>query len=318
MQQDHKKIKRNQHMKVGRESDGPFSLYAGLTIGAVLVFFILMLVLKMHSRDNNDIYLAQLDLLQTIRDHKNSDDLTVIMMGNSRLRHASTFGFDPNEEIINLPDGRRIFALQFAEDVAMFSSYKDIWLHILASKPDILIVQDMLFTTARRTEAMSLKAVSKVIYDYYDMIRQGMEPLDEWNRERNHIIDEMCVKDFNRQAMQDRIIFGAYRDNHSLTDNDNTVAMRGAISQALDAGIKVMIMRLPTNEKAIAKFGIEPHVVDYFGLGFIPSKQQLLPDLKDKVTWLEYPAPGTEQFCDFSHLNEQGRDNYSDWLLRQL
>ena len=95
--------------------------------------------------------------------------------------------------------------------------------------------------------------------------------------------------------------------------------MRRFIDLAVKNRIKVIILNIPPNSEVLDQFGVSADTLDFYGLGFHPAPEQLLPDTYKDVTWLNYKHPnGKEDYCDFVHFNETGRNIFSDWLKNQL
>ncbi|MBU0858841.1 MAG: hypothetical protein KJ667_02785, partial [Alphaproteobacteria bacterium] len=164
---------------------------------------------------------------------------------------------------------------------------------------------------------ISVANMSGIIFDYVLRGVTGRTAFDEWQAARTDIMDE-CFPELTRNNMQDRLIYAAHRDRHSLTDNPNTESARKAIAQARAAGIPVAMLRFPSNAPAYEKFNVPQHLIDYYGLGYVPTPEQLLPGTTETVKWMEYPRPAPDHFCDFVHFNQTGRAAFSPWLLQQI
>ncbi len=303
---------------VNKEKTALLAFYGGIVLGLAALFYLIAASMLSYYSFNKT---AEFDraLLAPLEARKNTGDVTAVLVGNSRLRHAVTFGFEPEKPFI-LPDGRRLWSVQYAQDVAMFEAYEEIWPAILAARPDVIVLQDVLLTTDRLVEAASVAGFSNLVYNQMEKRFSGVTPRQQWRRDRFEIIDT-CIEpeDYNHAEMQDRLIFAAYRDRHALDEgNENTVKARAAIKQALDAGIKIVILHLPANESVIARFGVPLHLVDFYGLGFSPSFQQLAGELEKQPAYLSYPVPPPSDFCDFVHLNGEGRAAFTAWLIEKI
>jgi hypothetical protein len=140
---------------------------------------------------------------------------------------------------------------------------------------------------------------------------------EEWEAARRDIVDA-CLTSFPPEKIEDRLTFAAHRDRHSLDGNPNTQAARRAAGQAVRAGIPVAVLRFPSNFPVYDAHGVPAHLIDYYGLGYVPTRAQILPELEDDVRWLEYPRPAIADYCDFVHLNAQGRVAFSEWFRAQV
>jgi hypothetical protein len=292
-----------------------FSIYLGIILGVALIFYLYIYALSefTHSAPGD----MEQNLLAPIAKHKNTHtDLTAVILGNSRVRNAIKFGINPEEPVL-LSNGIALWSLQIARDAAMFDSYSDVWTDILVAKPDYLFVMDILIT-ADRVEESSFKFVSRVLYDWLRRTLTGVDISEQKEQNRVEMID-VCIKSFNQEVMQQRLIFSAHRDRHSLDiNNTNTQFARNAIKQAIENDIKVVILRIPSNQSEADKFNVSSHLLDYFGLGYVPSKEQLLPDMHDKVQWLNFSPLESKYYCDFVHFNLEGQEIYTEWFIDRL
>lgn len=288
----------------------------GMMLGAALVYMGLMLASAAMARVGEAAQDLSAGLLPAMVAARQPGDVSVVVLGNSRVRYGFTHGFDPAAPV-KLPDGRTLRVVQFGEDVAQFQQYETLWPAILAARPDLIVFTDMLITTQRRAATMSAQNFSDMLFQGIRRALEGRSPAQEWADARRDINDH-CLTQFNSPQVQDRLIFTAHRDNHSLTDNPNTDAARKAIHQALLSGIPVAILRFPSLEPAYSAYGVPRHLIDFYGLGYVPTPEQLLPEDHAKVQWMEYPRPPAEHYCDFVHFSKNGRGPFTDWLLAQI
>lgn len=292
------------------------ALALGLALGVAVCYFVLMFAtaqgagLAAYREERN------LALIEEMVAAREPGDLTVVAIGNSRLRYGLRHGVYPSADV-RLPDGRRVRILQFAEDVAQFDNYKNLWPAIMAAKPDLIVMVDMLFSTARRAERVSLKNMSALTFDFMRRGLTGRSFEDEWQHGRTNITDT-CLTEVKVVHVQDRLTFTAHRDRHRLENNANTDHARAALRQALMAGRRVALLRFPSYEPWYAPYGVERHLVDYYGLGFVPTPAQIAPDSVDEFMWWEYPMPGAESYCDFVHFTPRGAEDFTAWFMRML
>lgn len=303
----------------GREAAGIHAFYAGIALGAVLVYILLLACQSMLATRQAEMESLDLGLLAPLAARNGDREVTAVLLGNSRLRSAIPFGLDP-AAAVPLPDGRTLRAVRYAQDVAVFGSYEKIWPAIIAARPDYIIMQDSLLTADLLVKPFSLTGFSNIIYGGIETALSGKSAAAQWDEARRNIVD-FCIRpeDYNAAAMQDRLIFAAHRDRHALGGpGSHTASARAAIAQALDAGIRVAILHLPANGEMTAKFGVPLDKIDFYGLGFSPARTQLLPDDAGRVMWFDYPAPGPGSFCDFVHFNDGGRADFTRWLLSRF
>lgn len=256
-------------------------------------------------------------MLTLLQDGMDQSDISIIVLGNSRLRHALTVGFDP-EIPVSLPDGRKATILQFGLDGAGFFNYAGMADDILALHPDYLVVMPNVLSNRRAKQPFLMdKAVT--ITMYLNRLLEGMDPKRSWLYERSYIIDQ-CYDGFLKKRMDQHLQLLTLRDAHDLSDeNDSLRQARAFLKKAADADIKIIMLDLEPNRRMLRDLNVATHQIDYPGLGYRPVGEDLLPDLHDKIGWLTYyPVEKEAHFCDFMHLNELGRDSFTEWFLSRF
>jgi len=299
--------KKTDRKKPSEEKNGLVSLYLGLILGAafLMALFMAMLVyMDEYSAGGEDT-----DILNHIASYKDDPEkVTAIVFGTSRTRNGLDFGLDPDIPAI-LPDGRELWSVQYAFNAATFKPYADLWESYLAVKPDYMIVLKSLATASRQSSPASLKSISGMLYKYVEYKLQGQNSDEARQEERSHIVDD-CVDVYDKEEMQFNVTFTAYRDYHKFNESEdgNVTVYRDAVKQALDLGIKVIILDMTPNTVEMDKFNLPSHVLDYYGLGYEPTKEQLFPALHSQLDWIETPFIEKEYFCDLIHYNDKGRE----------
>lgn len=300
---------------IKREKDYLFSFLLGPIFGFVMIFFLLMDSSVSAFEGNNALFL-NLGLIKQFEEAREDADVSMILLGNSRLRYGSTFGFDP-AALTTLPDGRNMASLQFARNAAEFKTYSEYTDRILLARPDYIVILDMLLTNSRPPDRSPVIKFSKMVYEAWMERWRGMEPQDAWQRARTDR-QNSCYAYFTLDFMNNRIETTASRDRHSLDpeENANLALVREFIGKAVDRGIKVIVLHYPMNRSILDRFDVPYHYLDHAGIGYTPAPQDVLPETHDRVIWASYPEPlGPEYYCDFLHFNKKGRDVFSDWFL---
>jgi hypothetical protein len=301
-------------MKEPEEKTRMRAFYGGLAAGLALIAVLLALAAgslvhyKSAIRKLDDALLAKL---------KDGEAVTVVALGNSRLRNALDAGDDP-ARVWNA-GGRELKILKFANDFADLASYDDLLVDILNARPDVLMIQKPLLTVKGKSQAGLFASLSDMGYFWLDQAfrRQGAESY--WRETRETIIDD-CLPSFRPVDFQEtakRLSFHYYHDLDAAT-NVNVELARVVIEKALEKGTKVIILDVPANVAAAESLNVPRHVLDYNGLGYMPAQDDLLSGLGDKVTWLSYPAQPAGEYCDFIHLNEEGRKEFTKWFVEEL
>ncbi len=302
---------------IRNEKSGPWSFYTGLALGLALI----VALLAAAAAADSDYYGAVRDevLLEKFAAQARPDGPTLILFGNSRTRQAADFGFEPARPV-DLGGGKKLWSLQFAHNGAIFKEYRPLWPALLRLKPDYIVVQDALLSAMRPPGAKphSMSVISGMLFEYAKNKILNRSPQDYWQERRNDIFRN-CVGASTRGDVQAQITGMVGRERHDVSEvNINHTEAVEAVRQALAANIKVVILTLPPNLAVFDRFGVPYHKSDYYGLGHVPTHEELLPGLHDKVAWLELPVPPPEEFCDMVHVNAAGRRHFTAWFLKQF
>ena len=285
------------------------------------LFFAVNIICGSYAMSGKQIYYARTgnhfnrDLVEVFEQSKATTDVSVVVLGNSRFRNAYEYGFDP-KEVATLPDGRTLTAVQFADNSAMFDYYADIGLWLLKARPDVLIIQNSVISNNLAYNSDLIDA-SDQVFKYYRNIVMGDNAYEDWHRVRNTLIG--CPDRVYNKAQADRHMGFLRHFWHSLGDGNRSYARAQAfIANALRLGIKVVVLDLKPRVRFFETFGIEAHEVDFYGLGFYPTHEQLLPENHDKVLWWSYEEKDENNFCDYLHFNDAGRDKFTNWLSGKI
>lgn len=259
------------------------------------------------------------ELIESFAAQSKKADVIAILFGNSRLRHAVTFGFS-GDDLVWLPEGRTLAALQFAPNAGRFDLFAQITPLVLDLKPDMVIIQDSVISNDKPVVPGLIK-ISRLLYNYLFVTPDAVDGRAQWRHDRTALLAEKeCLKQFNKEDMDKQMAFDAARDRHNLSARNESYAQaREFIAQALAHGIKVAVIAVPPNMEALDRFGVARHEVDFFGLDHVPEQAELLPSTQDKIFWISGPPRLPKgRYCDFVHLNAQGREIFSSWLLEQV
>ncbi len=256
------------------------------------------------------------EIISKFEKAKEKSDIGVILLGNSRLRHATTEGVDP-DSIIRLPDGRRMAVLQFAYNAGRFDLYDALTPYILRAHPDLIVIQNSVISNAPGASPKLVK-ISGIVVDYFRKILTRYDERREWSADRHTLLIQ-CEARFDKAYMAQRISF-MKKDHHSLIkENQGYVMAQNFLRQARAAGIRVVVLNLRPYTDLMARYAIPLDLVDFHGLGFYPTPEQLLPGLYSDLKWDSYQAPDeSTQFCDDVHLNATGRKVFTSWLNKKI
>jgi hypothetical protein len=283
-----------------------------------------VIILKSFSYWDNETKTSvekDLDLLRSFKGIKKTADISMVVIGNSRLRYGLDIGFQPHE-LIELPDGRNLAIVQYAIDIAGINKFIHLTDEILKSEPHYLIILKNLPTNnlvSQREEVTPLLiSVSKVVFQYiYNRFILNLTAEEVWEKNRQ-LQEKPCLTEYSRSELDSfmDVIQGSVV--HDLNGAE-TIKTRAYIDKAISQNIKVVLLEMPSYQSAVREYGEELHKLEYPGLGFIPSEKQILPALYKQVRWLAYTNELEQRhFCDYIHLGTLGRKQFTNWFLRQF
>jgi hypothetical protein len=260
------------------------------------------------------------ELIREFNEIRKETDYSVILLGNSRLRYAISYGLDP-AEIVTLPNGKTVAVLKFAINAARFDIYDaDVSYRVLKSKPDLIVVQDSVISNAP-SNIKSTILYSKTVLEFFVKSIRGISQYDEWLRDRKDVWkDSQCFKKFTEEGLEIQLQFAADRDRHNIDEeNPGYKAAMNFFMQTRLSDQKVAVLRIPPNLEVLDRMDVPVHKTDFYGLDAMPTIEELLGDEHEGVAWINNPPEFTEkQYCDYVHLNSKGREVFGNWLLAEL
>ena len=293
------------------------SFFIGPVLGLAVIFYLLMTA-AIGSNKVNYEFDHNIEIMDTFKDSASKADVSLVILGNSRLRNGVTFGFDPGK-LADLPDDRKLAVIQYAENAGIYKHFEYLEGHILDAKPDYLMIVKPVLTNSRAADDLSIY-YARIVYDYIKDIFFKRDAHKAWWNAR-YLPEERCFDELTPAQMQSRLETTENRDQHSLNPVTNTdlANAREFIRTALSSGIKVILLDIPPNMEVLDHYNVPRHVLDFHGIGYTPSYEELLPELHDRVLWWEYEdTGGKKHFCDFVHFNEPGRELMSQWILEKI
>jgi hypothetical protein len=296
-----------------------FSFLISLCLSIVLIF---TLILTAAVNDNKFVYFSEKNLEQLSRfsEIKKGSDISLVLLGDSRLRHALREGFEP-EKKIRLESGKDVVLLQFAVNAAQYMDFHSMSSDILEAKPDFLFIGRQILSNARASEQKPV-IYSRLVYSYLENLIKRPDEISLkklWKEDRSGL--EECFDELTVSMMKTRLEATRNRDHHSLnlSENRNLKLLREFLDSALKNGIKVVVYHIYPNNEILEHYGVPLHELDAQGLGFMPEEKELLPNNYDKVRWVQYKPPTDKRYyCDFVHLNHEGRVLFKGWFENVL
>ena len=255
------------------------------------------------------------DLLAQFAEHKKETDLSVVMLGNSRLRNATRAGYSV-AEIFTLPDGRTVTFLQLAKNAATLQAYEGLLPQRLNARPDVLVIQDSLVSNFKTARFVPIDLFRAALDFYIDRIK-AVRPYDKWYEMRSTPI-ECKPRKYDRQEMENYL---NYKSNvrHTLGDeNPNFVLSQGLVRNALALGTAVVMLRIDPYVDYFNRMEVPLHRSTFHGFGREPTHEELLPDDYGHVLWWRYTETKDENYCDMIHVNDKGAEAFTNWLFKGI
>ncbi|MFQ5784355.1 MAG: hypothetical protein ACE5H8_05970 [Alphaproteobacteria bacterium] len=231
--------------------------------------------------------------------------LRVVALGNSRLKHATLDDGDLARLADEVGAGRMAF-LRLVNNWAVFEDFEPFADDLLALKPDVIVLQLELLGAEHGRVG---RQVFLVDYLFWRLL--GFGP---WNPrqvdQRDLQFAKPCADD--RDALRLR---GRVRMTEAWIVDDgagtSTKLARAFVARARAAGIRVVLLAVPKTERMEA---VRPSARD----GLVAAANNL-ERADDGLRLLRYPgAFADDRYCDFLHMNDRGRAEYSAWLVREL
>lgn len=240
----------------------------------------------------------------------------MVTMGDSRFRYALRKADDP-AVTMDLPDGRTLRSLKLSTDNASFAQYKSLQDVLLEVRPDILVLQKTLLFRHPGANLGKLEKIRKLpSLLLFRAALFGQAGGLEWEHQHS---ERICLHNYSRGIFEQRI-----RRHYQMAppDPNGQIALdtRDFLRTMLDAGVKVVILKIPPNDKAVKRLGLNPIKMDNMHLDREPEPLELLPeDIAGQLEWIDYPGPEKiRAYCDLIHMNEKSSDEFTEWLKKQV
>ncbi|HEY8191554.1 MAG TPA: hypothetical protein VIG74_03950, partial [Alphaproteobacteria bacterium] len=243
--------------------------YAGLAGGLALIALVLALSAFTLVRYESTLRNLDAALLEKMMQERASGDVTVVALGNSRLRNA-----------LAAEGEGKVKLLKFASDFGDLASYDDLLIDVLNARPDILVIQKPLLTVRGKSQAGLLTGLSDMAYFWLDQTIKRQDAESYWHETRDTVIED-CLPAFTGGGLAETLARVADHYDHDMdpASNVNVELSRIVVEKALEKGSKVVILDIPANTGAIETLGVPLHMLDYNGLGRSPERDELLPGL---------------------------------------
>lgn len=233
-------------------------------------------------------------------------DLRIVMLGNSRLKYSTPPDVDFSK-LLSDASGRHVEVLRLVNNWAVFHDFAELLDPIAALKPDIIVLQLQLLGQERALAARSL-----ILQDYVDWLISGNhQPWNPGDIDQAALQTAVpCVHDFSDAALRDRLA----RTRQWLSFDPDSPSGRKARdwARAEAAGdTKVLILSIPRT----------PTIKQATGIDFDEKSSDVIDRLLDTqgITFARFDEPlPQDAFCDVVHMDEQGRERLTAWLVERL
>ena len=239
--------------------------------------------------------------------HRREKSKNVVLFGTSRMKYATDLNLDvPQPEQASPLD--QFNTLRLVKNVAVFEDFRPFLDYILASAPDVVVIEIELLAVNRTPGFTHLSNVR----EYLKWLAFGV---GQWRpdnkREKSIQYDKPCSREskeeFNALRRANKGIYQLDSDPNPKYSSlvewfATTAATRGARVIFLDLPITLAMDTIisPARDRAIT--------VMHDKFGRFPT-----------VTAMRYPVRfDEERFCDSRHLNAAARAQFTNWLGERI
>ena len=231
--------------------------------------------------------------------------LRVISLGNSRLKHA-TFDDQVFTEFAATRGKEGVEYLRIVNNWAVFKNFEPIADQILAAEPDVVLLQLELLGLERGPLGRTILTREYLIWRL-----AGFGPWNPRNVDQGELqFNKPCTNVQTEEALWRRLerTYDWLEDN---LDAESPRLAREFIAKAVAKNITVVLLGIPMTERMEQERRSNPeHLLEI--------AQQLEAEAQN-IAYLNYPGSlPDDRYCDFVHMNKQGREEYSSWILGEL
>lgn len=293
----------------------PLFIIKMMLFAALIMLGLSFAALKVLTGGDDVIMTNATALVKELGETGTQEDITMILLGDSRARYAWRLGDTPKNAVA-LPDGRTLRSVKLSHDNGTFRQFAGLEETILAARPDVLAVQKSLLFRHPQERSKLSKLRQLPYLMAFKLMMFGDTGQREW--EHQHA-ERICTRNFSRIGFEHRM-----RTHFMSAPPDFAGELaretHAFLQRMLDADFTVAILRIPPNEKAAEKLGVAPIKLDNIYIDDMPTRETLAPGgLADKLVWLDYPLPEDRRvFCDYIHMDESGSETFAAWLKGEI
>ena len=261
-----------------------YSLAFGL--GFTYIFFTWVLSVAPPSADFTEFNSKR---LKKLNDENISNELKIVMLGDSRLRYA-TFADKEMEESLTLRLGVPVKVTRIVNNWAVFHDFSRLTISIFSASPDLIVIQGNLLSKGRAEVANKFIAREYLFWRYFKTNSWNPGGLDQSTLQHEMRCTALNIGETVEERKK-RTFKWIHFNEGSLSQNE----INRFLTSTTARRIPVLFISIPIT--TVAKEGLP-----------FPSKLPL------ETVW-EIPEPIVDSyFCDIVHMNKKGRTIYSKWL----
>ena len=232
------------------------------------------------------------------------EDMRIVILGNSTIKYAT----DIDDASMTFPGVENVRVLRIVNNWANFTDFAPLTDAILALQPDVILFQADLLGRKQVLQRISNPAL---LQNYVKWHLVGDEA---WNPEKINQdelqTDQVDYNDQSEARFARRIRSLTQWQTIDLDGQESELA-RQFVRQSAARDIPVVLHFTPVSDRARP---LQRETIDELS----PVVSRLVQD-SASVTLLEYPSlMSDDQFGDFVHMNQNGRDEFMSWFVPEL
>lgn len=263
-------------------------------------------------------YTFNAERLQALADDSKGGDVKVVILGDSRVRHAIGIGGENPEETYTTPGGKTVRFLRIVDDWAMFERFEPLLDDVFAAKPDMIVLVSHMFVRYWKTAALLKGARDQIVQSVFlvdkdiDIAEEPYTPAEMQFRDSCEDLMDMSKPPMTQEEAVEFILSQVNNFTGVGTHHRNYEHGLRFIRDAAWRGTAVVVVDLPWAKEMDRIIGTQLR----------DTAAQFKSELRgtENVRLLENPPRiPSEDFClDFRHMDRNGRATYTQWLLPEL
>ena len=229
----------------------------------------------------------------------------VLMLGNSRLKYA-TFAAEEMERLAADSGAAPVRVLSLFNNGAVFDDFQPLVDGLFETQPHVIVFQVDLLGLEPFEPDFAWSA--KIFLRYLRWSLVGSGPWEGYlGAPEPAQFERPCEIDQSKERLKRRL---AFRPNIDPNGPNARMAVE-FLRRAADRGIDVVLVSLQRSPRLEAEKPPVPRSLE----GLVGT----LTSASERIHLWQYPGEmAGANYCDFHHMNPQGRELYSKWLTSRL